>query len=313
LTRNERYKIVDINGNLQAPNASFKIQPYGEPESETIRTAKGEMFKLNTYTLELSDIDLWEKIEAFYEYEEEFPVEDDTCLVEIYHNDNTDKWAVVKVCGQNGDGRRIVLCDEAEEVEITNADSLLFITKGDSYSYVPYGRVPDELNWYDEIIVLDMDNSHSHEFLLALNTGDKYNIVNVQNEDILNGEQLDWIDFDCNEYYGYKVMKNGKMNVINPEHNILFSEWVDDINFDITVSSEIFGYLVVVKKDNLYNLYTIEGEPVSPEWFEKIKEGSDYYNVKVKYKGKPYIFDIDEGVLMNPKTDEEIQIIDYDS
>jgi hypothetical protein len=103
------------------------------------------------------------------------------------------------------------------------------------------------------------------------------------------------------------------MNVINPEHNILFSEWVDDINFDITVSSEIFGYLVVVKKDNLYNLYTIEGEPVSPEWFEKIKEGSDYYNVKVKYKGKPYIFDIDEGVLMNPKTDEEIQIIDYDS
>ena len=205
-----------------------------------------------------------------------------------------------------------VFCENVDDYKsIDNTFVKVFKDKKVGF-FSDYYSSPLKNEWFDDVILIRQDVQQDYrtvaDALIALKVNKHYFISNIYGDTTCD-EDIDRIDFDFDYHMcGNKVYKNGKVNYLDADGNLMFKEWVDNI-LDEYYDSKSLGKLVVVEMDNKYNLFGDGGEPVSDIWFDEISFIGKY--ITVMFEGDVYQFLIEDGLIYNRRTKEEIYVRDY--
>lgn len=303
---NEKRWHVMLNSNGEIlPPGKFIIMNTNYYDEDFVITENGEYYVLMPNNLQFRELN-----------------ENEIIANTMFHEDNIYfGFAGVDVYMEHKTGNFFFVDDDSNEVVGKNIRSyevinnkkrnakFIKICKNDKYGFITenYSTEFDD-EWFDDVLLVRDDSNGYDEAIIGCVRNNKIYAYS-ENGTLVSKYGFDKIDTEYDDFIeGTKVYRGKYINFIDWDNKLMFKEWVNDV-LDETLTNKSYGKLFVVEKHGKYNIFGDGGKPISSEWFDDIKIENDY--VEVVFEGEEYEFNIDEGVIINLDTEEEIPVIEY--
>ena len=303
-TEKRWHVILNSNGEILPPG-KFLIINTNYYDEDFVKTESGEYYVLMPNNLQFRKLSESEIIEHTMSHEENIYFS--FIGVDVYMELGTGNFFFV-----DSDSNEVVGKNIRSYESINNKrqeTKFIKICKNGKYGFITeYYSTDDNDEWFDDVLLVRDDSDGYDEAIIGCVRNNKIYAYS-ENGTLVSKYGFDKIDTEYDDFVeGTKVYRGKYINFIDWDNNLKFKEWVNDV-LDETLTDKSYGKLFVVEKHGKYNIFGDGGKPISSEWFDDIKIENDY--VEVVFEGEEYEFNIDEGVIINLDTEEEIPVIEY--